>query len=271
MNLSPRRVNQAVEQLFLPQCSTALSVSPCNASIVWARSGAAVLCFREMRGTFGLTRTAVATYALAVLLLGAGCGGGEGSGPRNTEEAAPGTEEPSISDTASETAATTSESPSTETGTSETSIFEGETFSFEYPSSWQILRSEPTSGPRPLETAFVGPGSRTEAVTMQVFKAKGPETAAQTRNLAAGLREEARKGANRLIEGPDAYRQGKRFTAFFVSYVERDSLGPIARQVGLFYLRGRVYRFTCQYAPAQAGQMDAGCDHALDTLEIAGL
>lgn len=228
------------------------------------------LVSRDTRSTLCRTRTAVVTYVLAVLLFGAGCGGREAA-PTNTDEASSATDGPSVSDTTPEPAATTSESPSTETGTSETSVFEGETFSFEYPSSWQILRSQPQPGPRPVETAFVGPGSRTEAVTMQVFKEKGLETAAETRNYVAQLREEARKGPNRLIEGPDAYRTGKRFTAFFVSFVERGPQGTIARQVGLFYLRGRAYRFTCQYAPPQADQMNAGCDHALHTLKIDGL
>lgn len=124
-----------------------------------------------------------------------------------------------------------------------------------------------------MEVAFVGPGNRTDAVTMQVYK-EGPfETKQDVQQHVAQLREDVKRNeSGRLIEGPTAFWDGKRFAGFYVSYRGRSPLGDrLMRQVAQLYFGGRLYLFSCQFVPSHGPAMDEGCKHALRTLKIEGL
>jgi hypothetical protein len=122
--------------------------------------------------------------------------------------------------------------------------------------------------PEPLETALVGPGNDTDAVTVYVFKARGFDSNQEAREFVASLRRDARK-QGRLIGGPTAFRSAEQgMTAFYVAIKREDR---VMQQIGLIYFRGRAYRFSCNFLGSHAADMDAGCKLALDSLEIDGL
>jgi hypothetical protein len=211
-------------------------------------------------------RVATWTFlALAAILVSAQCGGSAESAPptathRATTTAAAG----------SETGPTTEQSATT--GGATYAYFEGKTFTFEYPIVWTVLRPTSQLEPEPLESALVGPGNQTDAVTMYVFRARGFDTDQEARAHIASLRRDIRRNGGRIIEGPTAFRSPKDdFTAFFVSFASSESSGRIVRQIGLIYFRGRVYRFTCEFLSSHGAAMDEGCKHALETLKIEGL
>jgi hypothetical protein len=196
---------------------------------------------------------------------------GESASPPAVADA--GTSTSGVSSEPSPDAAATTEGSGTTTSEGEPwKVFEGETFSFEYPAAWQILDAPPQPGETPLEQALVGPGNQTDGVAMQVFEERGFETEREVRRQVAAIREQVRRESGRLVEGPEAFWDGENQAIFFTSYIGPFPLGgKLARQVAQIYVRQRVYRFACQYAPSHEAEMDEGCSHALETLTIDGL
>jgi hypothetical protein len=225
-----------------------------------------VECRRQQRGFLISRLVALNCTTIAMVMFTAQCGGSEQGAPIGTDAAT--STVGSASGSSGETGAATG--TWTTTGENQNAyVFEGKTFTFEYPLVWQVLQPNSQVRPKPLEAAVVGPGNQTDGVTMYVFKARGFETDEDARDHLARLRKEVRRNGGRLIEGPTAFRSGEDdFTAFYVSFEGRDR---IVHQLTLMYLRGRVYRFTCDFLASHGPDIDEGCKHTLETLEIKGL
>jgi hypothetical protein len=124
----------------------------------------------------------------------------------------------------------------------------------------------------PEEAAFVGPGTKSEAVSVSVFTREAPlVTLKEKREIEAGMRRAARKQFDRILEGP-ARTDGNGVTGFFIVVTGRNPEGiKFISQQALIIFGLREYLLQCQFAPARADDMDAGCRQALDTLKIDGL
>jgi hypothetical protein len=199
----------------------------------------------------------------AILLGTAACGGGGSSAPPTTNQDA--TSSSSLGTTSTDAA------PPTSTEAEESALFEGRTFSFEYPGEWEELTAA-GSDARALETVFVGPGNRVDGVAMQVFRARPIKTEAEKRSYVAQLRREAKRNADVILERPRAIQSPGPFTAFFIAVGARTVTGDkIVRQQLHVYLRDRFYRFECQFAAARADQVVKDCLVAVNTLKIEGI